>query len=678
MNSTREMLRWAGRGLSALGLLISLACGGGGGSAAPTPTPTPTPSFTLFAAPSALSLVQGTTGSVSLSVTPKDGFTGTVTASAANLPTGVTASFNPASTPTSTVVTFTVSAATVPGTYALSLNGVAPGAPSATTTLSLQVTASSLPGFSLALNPTGPLTVVAGSSGNLGLQVAAQNGFTGSVAFSVSGLPTGATGTFTPTSSTSASNLQVAVGAAVAAGTYPFTIKGTSAGVADATVAGSLVVSAAAVSSFSLTQSPAGPLTLVAGTSGSLSVQVAAQNGFAGSVAFSVSGFPTGVTGTFNPASSTSASTLQVTVGAAVAAGTYPFTLKGSSTGVADASLAGSLVVTAGATGATDVYIAGYVGTGNLIAGYWKNGVAVALTDGSVDAVAYAVAVSGSDIYVVGYETDGDVYISSTLVPSRYKVAKLWKNGVATRLTDGKHHADARALVLSGADIYIAGREGTTNYPVGGVNGFSAAKVWKNGVGTALSGLTGYGLASALTVVDGDVYVAGYQQIGNSFVAATYWKNGAAYPLTNGASSAGALGIAVAGGTVYVAGYEEPLGGGNEIAKLWTNGIATVFTNGQSSDAATGVALNGTDVWVTGSIGIQAVVWKNGQALALTSSTDKSAGQLLGLSVSAGSVWFCGVYGSQAAYWDKTGAGWKLTNGTELLSSANGIFVVTH
>ena len=105
---------------------------------------------------------------------------------------------------------------------------------------------------------------------------------------------------------------------------------------------------------------------------------------------------------------------------------------------------------------------------------------------------------------------------------------------------------------------------------------------------------------------------------------------------------------------------------------------ATVFTNGQSSDAATGVALNGTDVWVTGSIGIQAVVWKNGQALALTSSTDKSAGQLLGLSVSAGSVWFCGVYGSQAAYWDKTGAGWKLTNGTELLSSANGIFVVTH
>jgi hypothetical protein len=38
----------------------------------------------------------------------------------------------------------------------------------------------------------------------------------------------------------------------------------------------------------------------------------------------------------------------------------------------------------------------------------------------------------------------------------------------------------------------------------------------------------------------------------------------------------------------------------------------------------------------------------------------------------------CGIYNNKAAYWDNKGVTWALTDGTELESAANGLFVVTH
>ena len=112
-----------------------------------------------------------------------------------------------------------------------------------------------------------------------------------------------------------------------------------------------------------------------------------------------------------------------------------------------------------------DVYVAGWETVGVIgIAKVWKNGVATSLTNGINDANAYSVFVSGTDIYVVGYESNGT-----------NGVAKVWKNGVATSLTNGTNDAIGYSVFVSGTDVYVAGYEsnGTVN----------VAKIWKKWCG---------------------------------------------------------------------------------------------------------------------------------------------------------------------------------------------------
>jgi hypothetical protein len=84
------------------------------------------------------------------------------------------------------------------------------------------------PGFTLSVTP-GSQTVVQSSSTSYTAAVGALNGFSGAVALTVTGLPTGATGKFSPASVTGSgsSTLNVTTSSTTRAGTYTFTIKGT-------------------------------------------------------------------------------------------------------------------------------------------------------------------------------------------------------------------------------------------------------------------------------------------------------------------------------------------------------------------------------------------------------------------------------------------------------------------
>ena len=171
----------------------------------------------------------------------------------------------------------------------------------------------------------------------------------------------------------------------------------------------------------------------------------------------------------------------------------------------------------------------------------WKNGVATALTQGFTRAEANAVYVTNSNVYVVGNESKYD--LNGSYSGPNYYIAKLWKNGVPTNLTNGTTDAKALSVFVNGTDVYVVGVEysGTSNNTVtGGFNGI--AKLWKNGVATNLTNGTTDAKALSVVVNGTDVYVAGYESNGTNKVA-KYWKNGVATNLTNGATNAEARSI---------------------------------------------------------------------------------------------------------------------------------------
>lgn len=88
--------------------------------------------------------------------------------------------------------------------------------------------------FALSASP-GNLSVTQGSSATTTLSVVPQNGFTGSVAFAASGLPSGVTASFNPASSSSSSVLTLAAGANAPTGSSVVTVTGTSGGLSHTT-----------------------------------------------------------------------------------------------------------------------------------------------------------------------------------------------------------------------------------------------------------------------------------------------------------------------------------------------------------------------------------------------------------------------------------------------------------
>lgn len=239
-----------------------------------------------------------------------------------------------------------------------------------------------------------------------------------------------------------------------------------------------------------------------------------------------------------------------------------------------------------------DVFIAGYASnTSGTVhtAKIWKNGVERNLTGTTGKANAYSVFVSGSDVYVAGYEGNN---------------ARLWKNGEIQNLTDG---VGAFSVFVSGGDVYVAGigRNGTTN----------VAKVWKNGsLLYNLSDGTRNAGARSIFVSGDDVYVAGYESNGTRNIAKV-WKNGIAQNLTDGTRDAQALSIFVSGSDVYVAGYDRNINGTGSTAKYWKNGNVQNLTSGTTvlqGVSANSIFVSGNDVFVAGANdNLHATLWKN-------------------------------------------------------------------
>ena len=310
-------------------------------------------------------------------------------------------------------------------------------------------------------------------------------------------------------------------------------------------------------------------------------------------------------------------------------------------------------------SGEPTVLVAGYESNGtHNVATYWVDGQEIKLSDGTQDASANSIVVSGNnDVYVAGSD-NGAVY---------------WKNSSEIRLSGD----NASSIFVSGNDVYVTGSDGS-----------NTAVYWKNGTEVSLEKNNVYGDFGAFGVnsifVSGnDVYAAGFEGPN-----AVYWKNGAEIYLTpSTVGTAGyihATSIYVSGQDIYIDGIGNTPGSPFLVFWLAENGafqpgsVSSPFNPGQGNS----LFVSGSHVYVAGTQEAPpgytpaAAYWQDGNLISLPKSEINSYGNAM--SVSGNHVYVAGYeYPSSqityAVYW-KDGAETKLTNGTQA-AVATSIFI---
>jgi len=200
--------------------------------------------------------------------------------------------------------------------------------------------------FSISASPTSVSVLQGNTAPDVTISTAITNGVAQTVNLSASGLPAGATATFTPASISSggSATLSIATSATTPGGTYTVTVTGTGTAATHSTTV-TLTVTTPAPPDFTIAVSPASQ-TVARGGSTTYTVTVTAVNGFTGTVALSVTGQPRGATTSFNPASiaGSGSSVLTVTAASNSQRGTFPLTITGTS-GTVSHSTSASFVV---------------------------------------------------------------------------------------------------------------------------------------------------------------------------------------------------------------------------------------------------------------------------------------------------------------------------------------------
>ena len=176
-------------------------------------------------------------------------------------------------------------------------------------------------------NSPSSLQIAPGSSTNDTVTITPGAGFATNVTLTASGLPAGATASFSPATVTYSGNstLSISTTGSTPIGSYTVSVVGTSA-VSTNTNYLTLVVSG-----FNLSATPSAR-TVAAGNSTNFTVTLATNSAFTGNVALGISGLPPDTTAAFNPTGLTQSgtSTLTVTTSTNTASGSYPLTITGT------------------------------------------------------------------------------------------------------------------------------------------------------------------------------------------------------------------------------------------------------------------------------------------------------------------------------------------------------------
>jgi hypothetical protein len=268
----------------------------------------PTPDFKGIVGAYPQTMIPG--GSITIPVTAQSlyGFAGDVIVGVTNVANGITPTYSPtaiALSPGGTgnaTITLTAASNMPLGFYNATLTGSS-GSLYHTTTVPFEVNSSlgDWTGYAVTANQN----IAPGGSASYRLVMQGINGFTGTISLNVSGLPPGATASFSPPTisggGTGISDLKIVTsGDSPQPATYTLTVTGTS-GILVHTLALYLGVSSSG-GDFNGTLSPSqGTVSASGGTSASFTLTAAPVKGGAGDLALSTSNLPAGVTATFTP-----------------------------------------------------------------------------------------------------------------------------------------------------------------------------------------------------------------------------------------------------------------------------------------------------------------------------------------------------------------------------------------
>jgi uncharacterized membrane protein len=303
------------------------------------------PEFGIITA-SSVSIGSGSSQAITVDIISYRGFAGTISLSTHSEHAGITASVSPNSVVLganeSRTSTLTLSAdASVPhGSYAVKIAGSVAGGASAQWTMYVRVAPPDIH-LGVGSNGSSSIHIPRGGSASLPVSVASQNNFSGTVALSAAGMPSGMTVSFNPVSLSvtppgqQTAQLTISAANSVPVGAYFLSITAQSGAVRRIA---SLTVFVYEPTQFSLSVTPS-VQTIAAGSSDQRTVQVLSTpgSGFQGTVSLQPNSLPAGITAylsqtQLNLSTGSASTTMTVQVAPSVKQGQgYGFLLFGTS-----------------------------------------------------------------------------------------------------------------------------------------------------------------------------------------------------------------------------------------------------------------------------------------------------------------------------------------------------------
>lgn len=310
--------------------LLALAFAACGGPQNVSPT---VGSFALTINPASITVTQGSSASVTVTLDRQNGFAGAVGVALVNPPAGITiAALTIPSGSSADVLTVTADASAALGLHTLSLVTTS-GTVSHAVSLQLTLLDASSPDFALVLEMPS-LAVKQSQSVPVNVALTRFNGFDAEVTLTIASDPSSGLSapSVTIPAGGNSGTLNVSASSSAALGSGNATVQG-AAGALGRSVALPWTILSASNPDFALNTS--GGLSVIQGSSDGLTVTVNRQNGFGSAVDVTLADPPAGITaGPLTIPAGSSSGFLSVAVGAQVALGAIDLTLIGTASGL--------------------------------------------------------------------------------------------------------------------------------------------------------------------------------------------------------------------------------------------------------------------------------------------------------------------------------------------------------